>query len=77
MYTPNRYTIYAMELSDSVLQFKCEFNDPSYGQPDESVLADVRNNTFFVRANGTAQIDGTQTVTVSVPQPTASTISGL
>jgi hypothetical protein len=77
VYNPNQYRIYAMELSDSVLQFKCEFNDPSYGQPDESVLADVRNDTFFVRANGTAQIDGTQTVTVSVPQPTSSTVSGL
>lgn len=77
VYNPNQYRIYAMELSDSVLQFKCEFNDPSYGQPDENVLADVRNDTFFVRANGTAQIDGTQTVTVSVPQPTSSTISGL
>jgi hypothetical protein len=77
VYNPNRYTIYAMELSDSVLQFKCEFSDPSYGQPDENVLADVLNSTLFVRANGLATIDGAQTTTVSVPEPFSTTVSGL
>ena len=66
-----------MELSDSVLQFKCEFSDPSYGQPDENVLADVLNSTLFVRANGLATIDGAQTTTVSVPEPFSTTVSGL
>lgn len=77
VYNPNRYQIYAMQLSDSVLQFKCEFQDPSYGQPDENVLADVSNDTTFVRANGLATIDGAQTVTVSVPEPFSTTVSGL
>ena len=77
VYNPNEYTIYAMELSDSVLQFKCEFTDPSYGQPDENILASANNDTFFFVPNGSAQIDGTTTVTVSHPSPVSSTISPL
>ena len=77
VYNPNRYTVYAMELSSSVLQFKCEFSDPSYGQPDENVFGPVSNSAFFVTPNGVAQIDGTTTVTVQQLQPTSSTISTL
>ena len=77
VYNPNRYTIYAMQLSDSILQFKCEFTDPSYGQPDENVEAAVNNDTFFFTPNGTAQIDGTQTVTVQQSTPVSTTVSPL
>ena len=66
-----------MELSDTVLQFKCEVNDPNYGFPDESVNARVLNTVQFYTPNGTAQIDGTSTITVQKSAPTYSLISNL
>ena len=72
---PNRYTIYAMELSDTVLQFKVELTDPSYGNPDENVLASVVNLVQFFRPNGTAIINGVNYTTVQRSTPTSSTIS--
>ena len=75
VYNPNRYTIYAMELSDTVLQFKVELTDPSYGQPDEDVLASVVSLVQFFRPNGTATINGVSYTTVSRPTPTSSTVS--
>lgn len=77
VYNPNQYTIYIMELSDTVLQFKCEVNDPNYGFPDESVNARVLNTVQFYTPNGTAQIDGTSTITVQKSAPTYSLISNL
>ena len=77
VYYPNEYTIYILELNTSELQFKCEFNDPSYGQPDENVLASVVNTVTFITPNGTAQIDGTQTTTVAKTVPTYTLISDL
>lgn len=75
VYNPNRYTIYAMELSDTVLQFKVELTDPSYGNPDENVLASVVNLVQFFRPNGTAIINGVNYTTVQRSTPTSSTIS--
>lgn len=75
VYTPNRYTIYALELSDTELQFKTELTDPSYGQPDEQVLASVVNLVQFFRPNGTATINGVSHTTVQRAIPTAQTIS--
>lgn len=77
VYNPNEYTIFIMELSDTVLQFKCEFNDPAYGNPDESVVARAVNTVQFYTPNGTAQIDGTSTITVQKTAPTYSLISNL
>jgi hypothetical protein len=75
VYNPNRYTLYAMELSDSVLQFKVELTDPAYGNPDENVLAIVNNQAAYFRPNGTATIDGVSTTTVTQITPLATTVS--
>jgi len=75
VYTPNQYTVYALELSDTVLQFKTEITDPSYGTPDETVLAAVNNVVQFFRPNGTAIINGTSHNTVIRSIPVAQTIS--
>ena len=77
VYNPNRYTVYAMEMNDSVLQFKVEFSDPSYGVPDETVLGAVTSDIEAVVPDGTASIDGTMQTTVSVPSPTYTLVSNL
>ena len=77
VYNPNQYTIYIMELSDTVLQFKCELSDPVYGNPDESIVARAVNTIQFYTPNGTAQIDGTTTITVQKSAPTYNLISNL
>ena len=77
VYSPNRYTLYAMELNDYTLQFKGEFSDPSYGNPDEEVLAAAHHDTFFFRPNGTATILGTSYTTVQSELPTSTTIATL
>ena len=77
VYNPNEYTIYAMELSSTVLQFKVEFNDPSYGQPDESVVSRAVSNASIFTPIGFAQIDGTTTITVQRSVPNFSLISNL
>lgn len=77
VYNPNEYTIYALELNDYTLQFKCEFSDPSYGGIDETVLSAAHNDTFFFRPNGTATINGTSYTTVQVATPVSTTISTL
>ena len=77
VYNPNRYTIYAMELDDKTLQFKAEFSDPSYGNPDESVLAAATNTVEFFRPFGQATIDSSVTYTVYQSLPTSTSVSTL
>lgn len=77
VYNPNRYTIYAMELDDKTLQFKAEFSDPSYGNPDESVLAAATSTVEFFRPFGQATIDSSVTYTVYQSLPTSTSVSTL
>lgn len=77
VYNPNRYTIYAMELDDKTLQFKVEFSDPSYGNPDESVLAAATSTVEFFRPFGQATIDSSVTYTVYQSLPTSTSVSTL
>jgi hypothetical protein len=77
VYNPNRFTIYAMELDDKTLQFKVTFSDPSYGNPDETVLAAVTSDAIFFRPFGQAEIDGSTTYTVYQSLPTSTSVSTL
>jgi len=77
VYTPNQFTVYAMELDDKTLQFKVSFNDPSYGNPDENVLAPVTSSTLFFRPFGQAPIDGATNYTVFQSLPTSTSVSTL
>ena len=56
VYNPNNYHVQALKTADNIIQFKIEFNDPPYGNPDESILGDLTATADIAFSDGSLTI---------------------
>jgi hypothetical protein len=77
-YSGNAYEIYALQNSDTQIQFRVWFIDNDIGTIDENILGDLTSTVEYARADGVVDINGVEYATVVFTgSVTASTISNL